>query len=193
MTRSILFLARAMAVLGGIVLTALMLLTCVSVLGRGGNTLMHWDLVESVAPGLSAWLIDAGLGPVGGDFELVEAGIAFAVVAFLPLCQVSGGHAAVDIFTNALPARVNRVLAALWEVIFALVLILIAWRLYEGMASKMRYGETTMLLQFPIWWAYAGCFAGAAVAALVSVWVACVRVAEMVTGRVLLFSEGAGH
>jgi len=193
MTRTILFIARAMAVLGGIVLTALMLLTCISVLGRGGNTLMHWDAVEAVAPGLSAWLLEAGLGPVGGDFELVEAGIALAIVAFLPLCQVSGGHAAVDIFTNYLPERANRFLAALWEVIFALVLILIAWRLYEGMASKMRYRETTMLLQFPIWWAYGACFAGAAVAALVSVWVACLRVAEMATGRVLLTSEGAGH
>jgi hypothetical protein len=47
------------------------------------------------------------------------------------------------------------------------VLILISWRLYEGLLSKMSNGETTFLLQFPIWWAYAASFA-ASVAAVSS-------------------------
>lgn len=186
-------LARFMAVLGGIVLTALILLTCVSVLGRSINTILHFDWLAAASAGATQMLLDTGVGPVPGDFEVVEAGIAFAIAAFLPLCQITGGHATVDIFTAYLPERANRFLIALWEVVFALVLILIALRLYEGMSSKMRYGETTMLLQFPIWWAYGGCFLGSVVAALVSVYVACVRVAELVTGRVILLAEGAGH
>jgi hypothetical protein len=44
-------------------------------------------------------------GPVKGDFEVVEAGIAFSIFAFLPICQLHGGHATVDIFTNLMPKR----------------------------------------------------------------------------------------
>ncbi|MGR3321866.1 MAG: TRAP transporter small permease [Pseudooceanicola sp.] len=187
-------LARFSAVLGGIVLTLLILLTVVSVLGRSGNTILHMDWVEAMAPDLSQRLLDTGIGPVLGDFELVEAGIAFAIFAFMPLAQITGGHATVDIFTSALPERANRVLIMAWDVLFAVVLIVIAWRLYVGMEGKMRYNETTFLLQFPVWWAYAASFAGACVAALVSVYVAGARIAEVATGRTILYaSGGAGH
>lgn len=186
-------LARIMAILGGVVLTALILLTCLSVLGRSGNTILHMGWAEAIMPGLAAALLDAGVGPVPGDFELVEAGIAFAIFSFLPLCQVSGAHATVDIFTSALSERVNRALIALWDVVFAVVLIVIAWKLYDGMAGKMRYNETTFMLQFPIWWAYAASFAAAAVAALVGAGVAVIRLAELVQGRVLLPVGEATH
>ena len=98
-------LARLMAILGGIVLTLLVVLTCVSVLGRGLNTLGHCGLLEGARRRSRAWLIGTGVGPVAGDFELVEAGIAFAIFAFLPGRQLHGGHATVDVFTDRLPAR----------------------------------------------------------------------------------------
>ena len=192
MTKFFMTLARAMAVLGGVVLTAIMLLTCLSVLGRGGNTFLHWESFEALAPGLSARLLETGIGPIGGDFELVEAGMAFCIFAFLPLAQISGAHASVDIFTSYMPERFNRVLSALWEVLFAVALVVIAWRLYEGMASKMRYGETTFILQFPIWWAYGASFAAACVAALVGLFTAAVRGMELATGRTILVTGEAG-
>lgn len=194
MTPFFVFLARTMAVLGGLVLTAMMLLTCVSVLGRGGNTFLHWDAFEALAPALSESLLATGIGPVSGDFELVEAGMAFAIFAFLPLAQITAAHATVDIFTSTLPRRVNKALVAFWEVVFALALIVIAWKLYDGMTSKMRYGETTFILQFPIWWAFAASFAGACVAALVGAYVAVIRVVELATNRdILMRTAGAGH
>ncbi len=191
MHRLMMGLAKFMAILGGIVLSVLILLTCISVLGRSLNGVFHSDFMTSIAPGFSKWMIDIGIGPVNGDFELVEAGVAFAIFAFIPLCQITSGHASVDIFANAFPKWMNRILRPVIEVVFAAVLILIAWRLYDGMTSKMRYGETTFLLQFPIWWAYAASFAGAVVAALVGVYMACMRVIERVTGRGLV-PEGAG-
>ena len=180
-------LARVMAVLGGIVLSLLILLTCASIIGRLLNGVFHGPFMTGLAPGFSRWMLDIGVGPINGDFELVEAGVAFAIFAFIPLCQITSGHATVDILTNALPARVNRFLRMVTEIIFALVLILIAWRLFEGMMSKKGYGETTFLLQFPIWWAYAASFAGAVVAAVVGVYMACVRTYECLTGRVLIW------
>ncbi len=172
-------LARVMAILGGLVLTALILLTCVSVLGRGANTLGHSGLLG----GLGDSLIGTGVGPVTGDFELVEAGIAFAIFAFLPICQIRGAHATVDVFASLLPKRVERGLIAFWEVALAAMLVLICWRLGAGMIGKRDTGEITFLLQFPIWWAYAASFAASAVAALVGVWCAWARVAGLVTGR----------
>lgn len=193
MHRFMMGLARAMAMVGGVVLTALILITCVSVLGRTLNTMLHSGLSEALLGGFAKTLLDTGIGPILGDFELVEAGIAFTIFAFLPLCQITGGHASVDIFTSRFPVRVNRFITLVGEVLFALVLALIAWRLNAGMQSKMLYGETTFLLQFPIWWAYAASFASACVAAFVSVYVAMMRLGEFVTNRELIVQEGAEH
>jgi hypothetical protein len=186
MYRVFLTLARFAAILGGIVLTALIVLTVVSVAGRALNTMMHWLIDIGVLGGLAQSVLDMGVGPVLGDFELVEAGIAFCIFAFLPLAQITGAHATVDILTSRFPDGVNRALTALWEVIFAVVLIVMAWKLYDGMQGKMRYNETTMLLQFPVWWSYAASLGGAVAAALVATYVALARLAEAATGRVIL-------
>jgi TRAP-type C4-dicarboxylate transport system permease small subunit len=184
-------LARLMAVLGGLVLTAVIGVVCASVAGRALNGWLH-D-VEAWAPGLAEALLATGVAPIRGDFELVEAGIAFAVFAFLPWTQLTGGHAVVDVFTARLGERANRALAAAWAVLFAAVLILIAWQLWAGTRDKLRYGETTFMIQFPVWWAYAASLAGAAVAALVAVYVALVRLAEAATGLEILPEREADH
>lgn len=180
-----------MAVLGGVVLTLLVVLTCVSVLGRGLNTVGHSDWLMALSEAVGAWLISTGVGPVTGDFELVEAGIAFAIFSFLPICQLYAGHATVDIFTSALSDKVNRWLVAFWEVVLALVILLITWRLSAGMMDKIDNGETTFLLQFPIWWAYAASFAAAVVASITGVYCAVGRVTFAATGRSILPAPGA--
>lgn len=181
------WLSRMMAILGGIVLCILIVLTCVSIAGRLLNGFFHSDFMERIAPGFSKWAIDVGVGPVTGDFELVEAGVAFAIFAFIPLCQITSGHASVDIFANMMPRGVNRFLRMVIEIVFAAVLVLIAWRLYEGMLSKLNYGETTFLLQFPIWWAYAASFFGAVVSSVVGLYMAFVRTYEFLTGRIVVW------
>lgn len=181
-------IARVMALMGGLVLTTLVGLTCLSVLGRALDGLGHAEGMIAFAPGLAALL--TGLGPVRGDYELVEAGIAFAVFAFLPICQLSAGHASVDLFTGMMPARVNRFLAAFWEVVLAVVIVVIGWRLFAGFVEKIDNGQTTFLLQFPVWWAYGASFIAAAVAGLVGVYCAAARVAEGLAGRNILPGDG---
>ena len=184
--------ANFMAIVGGVVLTALIVLVCISVAGRSLNGLLHGP-IEAIAPGLSGALLDLGVGPVNGDFELVEAGVAFAIFSFLPLCQVTASHASVDIFTKALPRRVNMFLGMVIEIVFAIVLVVIAWRLFEGMQSKLRYGETTFLLQFPIWWSYAASFVASVGAAVVGVYIAGVRSVEFATGRMIIAQTPEGE
>lgn len=182
-------LARSFAVVGGIVLSALIILTCLSVAGRAMNSLLHGDALQSLVPGLAKLLLATGVGPINGDFELVEAGMAFAIFAFLPLCQLHGAHASVDIFTATLPPRINRILRMVVEIIFAAVLILIAFKLFSGMESKRASGQTTLLLQFPVWWGYAFSVPGAVAAAFVALHIALSRLVEVATGRIILPSE----
>ena len=189
MHRAVTALARLMALLGGIVLCALILMVCVSILGRSLNGVLHSDWMQSVAAGLAGGLLDLGIGAVRGDFELVEAGMAFTIFAFLPLAQVTGSHASVDIFTKPLPTSVQRWLLAAIEVLFAAALIVIAVQLKAGMDSKISSGQVTFLLQFPVWWSYAASLAAAVIAALVAVWMALVRLTEAARGRALVPEE----
>ena len=152
-------LARALAILGGLALLAVTALTVASITGRAFTA--H------------------GLGPIPGDFELVEALTAFAVFAFLPWCQLKRGHATVDVFTRLLPERANRLIDLACEVLMALAVALIAWRLWHGMLDKMRYQETSFILQFPLWWAFAAAWAAAAAGVIVAVYAAWLRLRDL--------------
>lgn len=159
-------LARSLAVAGGLVLVVLTILTVVSITGRS--------------------LIWAGLSPVPGDFELVEAGVGFAVFAFLPWCQFKRGHATVDIFTNFLPPAANRVIDLVTEILMTVFITAVAWRLWYGMLDKMRYNETTFILQFPVWWPYVACMVAAVIGVIVSFYLLYERVREVATGEPVL-------
>ncbi|MEM7075950.1 MAG: TRAP transporter small permease [Pseudomonadota bacterium] len=188
--RAVWALARIMALLGGIVLTGLILLTCVSVVGRGLNGFLNDHVAQTVMPDFADWALAQGIGPVLGDVELVEAGMAFVIFAFLPLCQLSGAHARVDIFTQRLPLGVRRWLAAVTDVVFAVVLVLIAWRLSVGLAEKRHYVETTFMLQLPVWWAYTASLAAAAIAGFAGVFVALARLVEAMKGGDVIDPDG---
>ncbi|MBT8410735.1 MAG: TRAP transporter small permease [Octadecabacter sp.] len=190
MHRVIMASARAMAALGGAVLVALVVMTCLSVLGRELGALLQSDALQGYA--LAGWVRGLGIGAVYGDFELVEAGVAFCIFAFLPLCHLTGGHATVDILAERFPRGAQRVLAALIAVVFAAVMVVIAVQLFAGMLSMRGSGRTSALIEFPIWWAYAGCMAGAALAAVVAVYLAAVRCAEAWLGVALIADSESG-
>lgn len=177
--------AKIMAVLGALVLSFLILMTCISVLGRELNALLNSSFAQTHAPELSKALLDAGVKPVLGDFELLENMMPFTIFAFLPLAQVTSSHATVDVFTARLPATALVWMRVVIEIVFAIVLITFAYKLYEGMQAKMRYGETTYLIQFPVWWAYATALVAAVVAALVGVAMAGLLLTQAITGRAL--------
>ncbi len=179
-------LSRFMAYLGGMMLVLLILLTCISVVGRSLNGFFHSGLVESIAPGFAKWALDLGVGPVNGDFELIEAGVAFSIFAFMPLCQITGGHASVELLSKTMSPFINRLLQFIIDTVFALVLLLIAVQLYSGMLSKMRSGQTTLLLESPVWWGYALSLVGAVVAAAVAIYIAFIRSAELAGRKTIL-------
>lgn len=138
-------IAHGLAIAGGCVLVAMVVLTVVSVTGRG-------------LTGLAI-----GLGPVPGAFELVELGSAFAVFSFLPWCQLKRGHVTVDLFVGMLGERALLVAELLGDILIFSAAAVIAWRLWLGMMDKMRFGETTYILGLPLWWGYAAAQVGALV------------------------------
>lgn len=106
-----------------------------------------------------------------GDFELTEMGVAVAVFAFLPYCQIRDANVTADIFTAGAGPRLLAALkgsAALVAAGFAAILL---WRMSDGMTDHRDYGYATTILQLPIWYAFLPILASLALlaaAALVS-------------------------
>lgn len=135
-------IASTLALAGGVVMLTASTLVTVSVL-------MRWSTSRSVP----------------GDFEWVQLAVALAAFSFLPICQLKRGHITADTFTSRLPARVNRWLDGLWDLVYALFCGLIAWRLAVGAIETIGNTTTTMVLGLPIGWAM---LAAAVMSALVA-------------------------
>ncbi|HDZ82168.1 MAG TPA: TRAP transporter small permease [Roseobacter sp.] len=187
------FLAVFTALIGGLVLLTLVLMTTASIIGRFINGMLHGDFFQGALNTLSQAVLDLGIGEINGNYELLEAGVAFAIFSFLPICQFYGSHASVDVFTAFLSRRTNRWIIAFWEVILTAVTLLIIWRLYEGMQRYIGNGETTLFLQFPVWWAYAASFVSGIVACIVAVYCAAIRIVEAVRDESILPREQGAH
>jgi TRAP-type C4-dicarboxylate transport system permease small subunit len=180
------WLSRGSAVIGGIVLLVLIVLTTLSIIGREVSKLGHALADGEWLAGLGAALVASGIDEINGTYELTEAGVAFAIFAFLPVCQFYGAHATVDVFTSGLRARPLGWLRAFWEIVLTAIIIFISLRLYDGMLRYLGNGETTLFLQFPVWWSYAACVAASVIACITAVYCAFARLIEAATGRVIL-------
>lgn len=164
--RSLEKISRAMAYGGGFVLAMIALVTVASIIGR--------------------FFLFAGLGPIRGDYEIVEMGSAIAVFAFMPFAQFKRAHVVVDIFTLRLSQRFQTCLGLIGDILIALVSGVIAWRFWLGLGEKIPYGsdavrsalsmgykpffaETTYELSVPLWIPYSLAFVGAFMFFVVSV------------------------
>lgn len=143
-------LSRAMAWVGAFVLV---LLSAMSVISIGGRA-----------------LTGIGLGPVPGDFELVEAGTALAVFCFLPWAHLRRGHAVVDLFWKAYPAPMRRALDVLADALMFAAWILLVWRMSIATMDYRENAEVTFILQFPVWWGYAASLVPAFIGCIVYGW-----------------------
>ncbi|OWY17216.1 hypothetical protein B6V73_05900 [Thioclava sp. JM3] len=148
--------AQGLALLGGLVLLALVVMTCLSSLGALG-----------LKGAQGGWLPGGvGIGPFKAGFEIVELSLPAIVYAMIPLVQLRHAHARVEI----LRGRSARWLDLFWQLVAAVLFAVIAWRIGLGMGAKMRSGTTTFLLGLPLWWGYAACLPGAWGSAVVATW-----------------------
>jgi TRAP-type C4-dicarboxylate transport system permease small subunit len=124
-------LAKGCAILAGVLLTVITLITCASLIGR--NT-TGWTLV--------------------GDFELSGAAAGAAIALFLPWCQLRRANIIVDFFTARASGAVVAGLDRLGAALYALVLGLMAWRTTIGGLNAWTSQSTTMMMGFPEWVVY---------------------------------------
>ena len=129
----------------------------------GGALLVLLSIMVVVSVTLRSNLV--GAAGVPGDFELVQMATAVAAFCFLPYCQLKRGNIFVDTFTLKLPVRWQRRIDALWDGVYGLVMVLIAWRLGVGARAAFASGENTMVLQLPSYLPIAICSVLAALVA----------------------------
>jgi TRAP-type C4-dicarboxylate transport system permease small subunit len=92
--------------------------------------------------------------PLQGDYEMMKHFIAIAVFCFLPYCQLTGANVTADIFTQNAGPRMVALLALLSAIIALLFSLLLTWRMSLGLIDYRQYGETTVIMNFPIWLAF---------------------------------------
>lgn len=96
---------------------------------------------------------------IDGDFEIVQLAAAIAAFCLFPICFATRSNIVVDTFTTRLPDRFREVLDAIWDLLFGLVAIVLAWRMVVGALDQFASGTTLQLIPLPTWWAVAVCAA----------------------------------
>ena len=124
-------LAKLCAILAGVLLTVVTLMTCVSLIGR--------NLI-----GLT----------IVGDFELVGAAAGAAIALFMPWCQAQRGNIIVDFFTAKAARRTTDALDRFGALLLGAAMALLAWRTSLGGVNAWKSGSGTMLIGFPEWLIY---------------------------------------
>lgn len=125
-------LAQFCAVVAGVVLTFITLMTCASLIGR--NTI-----------GIT----------LAGDFELTGVAAGAAIGLFLPLCQLRRGNIIVDFFTAKASSATNALLDRFGALLMALAMALLAWRTTVGGLNAFATKSSSMMMGFPDWIVYA--------------------------------------
>lgn len=123
-------LITAWALLGGLVLLAVVLMNVYSVIGG-----VFWK-------------------PFPGDFEMTQVGVVIAAFAFLPYCQLTDANVTADIFTSKASPRLVAIFSLFASSIALIFASLLLHRMYAGMLDRKEYGYTTTILQFPEWIGY---------------------------------------
>lgn len=130
--RSLYAASKAFALVGGLVLVAMTVMSLVSVVGRAAFS-----------------------KPLPGDYELIQLGCAIAVSAFMPLCQMRGGHVIVDFFTVKSRPEVRAALDTLGALLVGIAAAVLAWRLTAGAIGLHRANDQSTILEIPTWYAVA--------------------------------------
>ena len=130
--RLLVLLARISAVLAGILLTFITIMTCASILGR--------EFIGSA---------------ITGDFELSGAATGAAIAMFMPWCQAKRGNIIVDFFTANTSEKANAFMDRFGALLLSLCFGVLAWRTGLGGISSYVSNSGTMILGFPEWVVYA--------------------------------------
>ena len=140
-------LAKFCAILAGILLIAITLMTCTSVIGR-----------ETVGKTIS------------GDFELSGVLAGAAIALFMPWCQFKRGNIMVDFFTTGASAKTQDTMERFGALLLAFVMALMTWRTALGGLNVFTTHSETQILGFPEWVVYCAMVPPLALTALIALY-----------------------
>ena len=125
-------LAKFCAIVAGILLTGITLMTCASLIGRNTTG-------DSIV----------------GAFELTGVAAGAAIALFMPLCQLRRGNIIVDFFTARLSDQANDRLDRFGTLLLVLIFGLLSWRTTLGGINVYTSNSETQIMGFPEWVVYA--------------------------------------
>jgi TRAP-type C4-dicarboxylate transport system permease small subunit len=121
------WLERALGVIAGAVLFAMMMLTALDVVGR--------------------YILNR---PVPGSFEMTEMMLAALIYCGLPLVSQRREHIVIDTFDYLMSRGVKRGLDIAAEVLCSATLFGLAWLVFGRAGRVASYGDTTNVLKLPL-------------------------------------------
>jgi TRAP-type C4-dicarboxylate transport system permease small subunit len=130
--KALALLAKGCAILAGILLVFITLMTVTSVLGR--------DVLGK---------------PIVGDFELSGAIAGAAVALFMPWCQAQRGNIIVDFFTSGASEASRHRMDRAGTLLLAVMMAFVAWRTTVGGLNAYNTNSGSTILGFPDWITYA--------------------------------------
>jgi TRAP-type C4-dicarboxylate transport system permease small subunit len=125
-------LAKFCAILAGVLLTFITLMTCISIVGR-----------ETIGTTIT------------GDFELSGVAAGAAIALFMPWCQFKRGNIFVDFFTAKASISAQKKMERFGALLLSVVMTLVAWRTVLGGFNAFSSNSGSMLLGFPEYVVYA--------------------------------------
>jgi TRAP-type C4-dicarboxylate transport system permease small subunit len=137
--------ARVCAVVAGVLLVAITLVTCVSLIGRNTGT---WSMP--------------------GAYEMTGFAAGAAIALFLPWCQARRGNIIVDFFTTGASERVQGGLDRVGALAVGICMAILTWRTSVGGLNAWGSGAGSMMMGLPEWWVYAGMIPPLALTALIA-------------------------
>ncbi len=138
-------LAKLCAILAGLLMVFITLMTVTSVIGR--------DFFGKA---------------ITGDFELSGAACGAAVGLFMPWCQYKRGNIIVDFFTAKASEATQDKLDRAGALVLAIVMAVLTWRTTLGGISAFNSNSGTMMLGFPEWMVYAAIVPGLGLTAVIA-------------------------
>lgn len=154
MARTLKSLTAGWAIVGGIGLLAIMLVTFTNV------SLFLGDRI--------AGMFGADIAALSGYEDFVRLVIAGSALAFFPYCQLRRGHVAVDIFVEQLPRKVQRAMDRTYALLTALLALFLLYFMSLGMLETRSDQTVTAVIGWPQWPFYAPCLVSLALWAAVS-------------------------
>lgn len=127
----------AWALLGGIVLLAIVIVTTVN---AGAFAL---DKVARAFGGT--------LSGLPGYEDFVRLAVGCGALMFFPYCQLRRGHVAVDLFAKLVPDRVQTGLDRCWTLLIAALAGFLAWWMVLGMLETRADHALSPVLGWPVW------------------------------------------